>query len=413
MSAASTRPTAAEGLSPELAERFGPLLAEISAGAVGRERDRELPWAAVRSLREAGFGALRLPREAGGSGLGLADFFALLVELARADSNLPQLWRGHIAFVEHVLSLPAGESKERWLERLAAGEIVGNAQSEPGGSAFWRPETRIERSGEGWVVEGRKFYSTGSIFADWIYTSGADGEDHVSALVRADGSGVERIDDWDGFGQRLTGSGTTIFERAAAEEVTVHPRGERPSTTQNAVFQLVLLATLAGIGQRALDEALDFVRGRSRSAFTARVAVPSEDPQVHQVLGELAGLVLAARSSVQAVARTLEEVRELEIAGSASAVDVARAEVAVFTAQGVVVDLVLRATTDVFRVGGASATAEHRALDRHWRNARTVSSHNPEIFRAATVGKALLDGTSPHDQLAAAVAAQISQGVPA
>src|SRR5690606_20289533 len=197
--------------------------------------------------------------------------------------------------------------------------------------------------------------------------------------------------------------------RADAEDVTVHERGERPPSIEAAVFQLVLLATLAGIGQCALDDALEFVRGRSRSAFTARIAIPAQDPQVHQVLGEVAGLVHAARASVAAAARAVEDV--LAVGPGLSAGEGARAELAVFTAQGVVVDLVLRATTDIFRVGGASATAEHRALDRHWRNARTVSSHNPEIFRAAAVGRFLLTGETPHDQLAAVVAAQIDQGV--
>jgi len=397
------------------ATRFAPLFAEIASGAAARDRDRELPWGAVRDLRAAGFGALRLPVEAGGSGLGFTEFFELVVELARADSNLPQLLRGHIAFVEQVLSSPPSATRERWLARLADGELVGNAQSEPGAAPFWRPETRFEQTAGGWRVEGRKYYSTGSIFADWIYTSGAAGEDSVAALVRADGPGVERIDDWDGFGQRLTGSGTTIFTGAAVEDddVTVYPRGERPPTTQAAVFQLVLLATLAGIGRRALDDTVEFVRGRTRSAFTARIQTPAQDPQVQQVLGEVAGLVFAARASVVAAAHAVEPVLELEREGTATPDDVARADVAVFTAQGVVVEQVLRATTDIFRVGGASATAEHRALDRHWRNARTVSSHNPEIFRARAVGGFLLSGRTPHEQLAADVAAQISEGVPA
>ncbi|MDQ2624532.1 MAG: acyl-CoA dehydrogenase family protein, partial [Actinomycetota bacterium] len=226
------------------AERLAPVLAEIADGAVARERDRELPWEAVRALRESGFTALRLPVTVGGGGASLTEFFDVLVELARADSNLPQLLRGHIAFVEHVLASPEGEWRSRWLARLADGEILGNAQSEPGGSAFWRPSTRITRGDNGWQVDGRKFYSTGSLFADWIYTSGADGDDFVSALVRGDGEGVERIDDWDGFGQRLTGSGTTVFTaaRADAEDVTVHERGERPPSIEAAVFQLVLLA---------------------------------------------------------------------------------------------------------------------------------------------------------------------------
>lgn len=393
------------GAAEALRTRFAPILADVAAGAVGRELDGGLPVRDVRRLLDAGFGALRLPVEHGGAGARFTQLVDLLVDLARADSNLPQLLRGHVGFVELVLSGrgPAGTERERaaWLERIAAGALVGNAQSEGGETPFGRPATVITEDGSGWHVDGRKFYSTGSLLADWIYTSGRDGEEHVVALVPGAAEGVERRDDWDGFGQRFTASGSTVFRAVPVPREHVVVGGRDEPSTQPAVFQLVLLATLAGIGERALEDVVELVRGRRRAAFTARTEVPREDPQVQQVVGELAGLSFAATATVRAAAARLEEVLDAERAGPVDPADRASADSVVFRAQGVVVEHVLRLTSDLFRVGGASATARGRALDRHWRNARTVASHNPEVFRARMVGDHLLNGTPPPASVAA------------
>jgi alkylation response protein AidB-like acyl-CoA dehydrogenase len=56
-----------------------------------------------------------------------------------------------------------------------------------------------------------------------------------------------------------------------------------------------------------------------------------------------------------------------------------------------VVEVALRATTTLFEVGGASATDRDRALDRHWRNARTLSSHNPVVLQQRVIGDRLVN----------------------
>ena len=72
-----------------------------------------------------------------------------------------------------------------------------------------------------------------------------------------------------------------------------------------------------------------------------------------------------------------------------------RAELGVLRAQSVVIDQVLHATTEIFEVGGASAVEENLRLDRHWRNARVLSSHNPAIYRERQIGEYLLTGNLP------------------
>ena len=66
------------------------------------------------------------------------------------------------------------------------------------------------------------------------------------------------------------------------------------------------------------------------------------------------------------------------------------------------IEQVLEAATLVFEVGGASATSETRRLDRHWRNARVLASHNPAIQREAAVGNYHLNGTPSNERFSLA-----------
>lgn len=403
-----------------LRERFRPVFDAVAAGAARREQERVLPYEEVAALKDAGFGALRVPVEYGGSGVSLRQLFTLLTDLAAADSNLTQLWRGHFAYVEGTLLQPSSAHRDRWLFDVAAGTMIGNASSELTGTSLRDIRTALtaqDPPSGALALTGTKYYSTGSLYADWIAGSAVHDGERVGYAVRATAPGVERIDDWDGFGQRLTGSGTTHFT-----EVRVDPRNVRPFSPDapshvHSFFQLVLVASLAGIARAAAEDAAAFVRPRTRSYVNATTALPREDPQVLQVVGELAGRAFAADAVVLAAADLLDTAYERlraervggeqedagvpdgsgsDVSGSDGSCDpdgpgsvraaLDAADIAVSQAQLVAVDQALGAATHLFEVGGASATSTGRALDRHWRNARTISSHNPAIYKARSVG---------------------------
>ncbi|MFT3662225.1 MAG: acyl-CoA dehydrogenase family protein [Gordonia sp. (in: high G+C Gram-positive bacteria)] len=383
-----------------LTERFAPVFDRIAAGAVERETDRILPAEAVELLRESGFTRIRVPEEYGGLGASLPQFVRQLIALGKADSNLPQLLRGHVAFVETQSSHPDRESAGRWLRRIGSGAIVGNAQSENGNQSFWQNATTVVADGDEYLLNGKKFYSTGSLFADWIHTSAYfDAEHTANVLVRADAPGVERIDDWDGFGQRLTGSGTTIFEnvRVPAEDVEPYPNGQFKGTYLLAVLQLNHLATLAGIGQAAVDDTVAFVKQRRRNLINPSYPTPAADPQIQQVVGRIAGASFAATATTLAAAEAVGEVADAVVVGTATEAQFDAADVAVFAAQTAVIETVLGLVTELFEVGGSSAVTDRFRLDRHWRNARTLGQHNPAIYRQTLVGDHLLNGRSPSE----------------
>lgn len=413
MTAATTTDGGGTGLPADrlatLRARFAPLFATIRDGAAERELasgtpgDRQLPHAEVRALADAGFGRLRVPEDRGGFGVTLVELALLVADLAAADSNIAHLWRGHFGYTELVLLRPDSPARDEWLQRIVDGAIVGNATSERTGTTLADISTTVTPAGDSLRLDGRKFYSTGTLYADWIYLAADRDGERVTFAVDASASGVSSIDDWDGFGQRLTASGTTVFDGVAVDPSAVSAYRDAPLSHIQAFYQLYLLAVLAGIGQAVSDDAVAFVRPRTRTYIHANTAVPGEDPQVLAVLGRLSAGAFTARSLVAAAAGLLDTVVATNVPGPAgSAAGVSKslldaAENAVYQAQVEIGPRVLRSASELFEVGGASAADRTRALDRHWRNARVVASHNPAVYKERMVGEYALHGRGPVD----------------
>lgn len=380
----------------DLVARFASVFDEVGAEAVVRERERRQPFAEVEALRRSGFTRVTLPRELGGEEADHGELFELLAELARRDSNLAQLFRSHFSFIDRALHAPPSASRDRRLALVAQGLIHGNATFERGPAKVGSFATRVTRDEQGLRLDGTKYYSTGTLFADLVsVVADLDGE-MASVLLRTDAAGVRRLDDWQGFGQRMTGSGTTVFEGVRLDDDNLIPRDPDAPSHGGALVQLVLLAVLAGIGRAVVDDGIRFVRARTRSYSHASAAVPREDPLVQETIGELSAHSFAADAAVAAAATAIGRASAANRDGGdpeRQVVLVAAADVAVTRAQLVVIPAVLQAATALFEVGGASAVDAGLALDRHWRNARTVASHNPARYKARILGDHLLNDT--------------------
>lgn len=381
-----------------LAAAFRPIFARIAEGAVERETTRTLPTEALRWLKEAGFGTLRIPQQQGGFGATLPQLFQLLTELAEADSNLPQALRAHFAFVEDRLNQPDSAQRQSWFRRFADGELVGSGWTEIGTVKLGEVITKVSPVEHGWQLDGEKFYSTGSLYADWIdvYAQRSDNGRDVIALVNTHQAGVERDDDWDGFGQRLTGSGSTRFRQARVEQAHVFDFSER-FRYQTAFYQHVLLATLAGIGRAVKRDAAAGVANRTRTYSHGNAGRVKNDAQVLQVVGQISSWAWAVEATVQRATHSLQLAYELHNSGDEARIQQANvlAELESAQAQVVASELVPRAASELFNALGASDTRVSKALDRHWRNARTVASHNPVIYKIRNVGDWEVNGKEP------------------
>jgi len=384
-----------------LAAQFRPVFHRIAQDTAHRDHHRILAHEPIAWLRELRFGALRVPREFGGFGVSIEHLVELLIELAEADSNLPQALRSHFGFVERLQVEVEAEHRPVWLRRVGEGAIFGNATMERGDNTLGEMATTLTRVADGWRLNGEKFYSTGSLYADWLQVAARRDEpvppNHQSfAIVAADTPGVELVDDWTGFGQRASASGTTRFHDVHVPADQVFSYARNAATPMTAFYQITHLATLAGIARAIVRDVVTFVQRRKRVYSHGAGDSAAQDPLVQQVVGQLSAAAFTATALARAVAGRLGEADRARLRdGSSSDALLQQLELETSQAQIAVADAVLGAATKLFDVGGASALLEDLRLDRHWRNARTLASHNPTIYKARLVGDNAINGTPP------------------
>lgn len=370
-----------------LINKYRPVFEKIAAGTLQREQQRILPFEQIQWLKQVGFTAVRVPVEQGGDGASLTQLFQLLIELSKADSNLTQALRGHFAFVEDRLNAHRDNDQSHWFKRFVAGEIVGNAWTEIGAVKIGEVITQVTGREGQWRVDGKKYYTTGSIFAEWLdlYAQVTKTGESVIAATRTAQDGVKIDDDWDGFGQRMTGSGTTTLVNAEVDELI--PFDSR-FKYQTAFYQLFHLAALSGIAYAAVDEFKQQVRQRTRVFSHGNGERTDQDVQVLQVIGKASAQAYAAEAITLQAARASQQAYQAHFAQDEEREKQANIVAEIESAQGQVVisDLVLELTSKLFDTLGASAASSKKSLDRFWRNARVISSHNPIIYKEKIIG---------------------------
>ena len=319
--------------------------------------------------------------------------------LAEADTNVAHIFRNHFTFVERFLVGSTDERRQSWRQTVLDGGIVGLATTEldrPQTGGTYPLKTTLTPDGDGFRLRGTKYSSTGSLYADLILIRAtAAGDVGVTVVVPAAREGVELIDDWDGIGQRVTGTGTTNLHdvRVEAHEVIVdrdNPSYLLPYTS--TIAQLFVTAVNAGIVRATLRDAKTLLLGRGRNFYYAPSATASQDPVLQQAVGRIAADSFAAELVVLGAADRLVQAAEARHAGRPVDDLAHEAAVAAAKAKVIVDELALRSATALFDVGGASAATRGKNLDRHWRNARTLSSHNPASYKAQALGAYELHG---------------------
>ena len=391
---------------------FTDLLTQIRLGAKDRDLNDENPFDQVNALKRAGFGTLRLPSDLGGSNFTVRQLFSTVIDVATADPIVAHIFRTHFWFVEERLrTLTGGQERSdpgnnheprsrQWLTKVADGHIVGNAFSEKGSNAVGSLvfNTRLLPVPGGYRLTGEKYYSTGTLFADYLTVTATTDHDSVATvIVPADRDGVRLVDDWDGFGQRRTGTGTTVFTSVAVSDDEIladSPYDAEPvPTVQYAALQLYIHAVVAGVLQTIVEDGADLLRSRTRSFSHALSERPVDDPLYQRLLGELASTAYIARAAVLDAASAIEAATDSVRDGVPDPDLATEAQLKVAKVKVHLDDVAPEAATRLLELGGASAASRQRNLDRHWRNIRTITLHNPVAYKARVIGQNLLHGT--------------------
>jgi alkylation response protein AidB-like acyl-CoA dehydrogenase len=383
--------------SPELAA----LLAFIGEGASDRDRERRLPFPVIDAIRTARLGALRVEAEAGGGDATNRELFETVIRLGDADPNVAHILRNHFTFVERFVRGAIAPKHEKWRRAVVDGAIFGLAYGELDQARVGSKDasTVLTPEGDGYRLDGIKYYSTGTLYSDYVLVRAKLPSDGLaSAIIPATRAGVEIIDDWDGFGQKLTGSGTTILRDVRVEPDEVVPDTEGHFFTQSytgPVPQLILTAINAGILRNIQRDAAALVRRRERSYSHAPAERPADDPILQVTVGQIACNAFAAEATVLAAADALDRLDLARAGENQARYDAATHEASLQTSKAKIIvdELAIRSAGMLLDVGGASATKQSQNLDRHWRNARTLASHNPGAYKARAIGDHVINGT--------------------
>jgi len=370
------------------------LAAEFAEEASVRDRERRLPLPELERYSQSGLWGITVPREHGGAGVSRVTLAAVTAIISRADGSLGQIPQNHYYALEVLRVNGNADQQARFYARALAGDRFGNALAEVGTRTAAERRTRLTPDGQdGWRINGSKFYCTGALYAQWIPTATVDeGGIQRLAFVRRDSPGVEVIDDWSGFGQRVTGSGTVVFKDVAVprQDVLLLADPSAPANTIKPLAQLIHAAIDLGIGQAALADAVDFVRERSRPWIDAGVDEARHDPLTISEFGRLSVRLEAARALVARAGRILDIATT-----DATAEHIAAAAIAVAEARVLTTEASLAAGTKLFELSGTQSTLDHLNLDRHWRNARTHTLHDPVRWKIHAVGNYYLNDAPP------------------
>jgi SfnB family sulfur acquisition oxidoreductase len=369
------------------------LAAEFAADAATRDLDRELPHAQVAAFYRSGLGAVIIPRNYGGAGVSAVTIAEIFATISAADPSLGQIPQNHTAFLELLRYSPAEAQKRKFFTLALQGASFGNALAERHGKTTKDISTKLTRHGEDYVLNGQKFYATGALFSAYVPIGAVDDEGRVyRVVVPRTAPGLTITDDWNGMGQRTTASGTVTLENVfvpADHVIHVHEFAVLPNL-YGPMSQIIQAAIDLGIARAAIAETITFVKTRARPWMDSGKDTAAEDPFIISQIGRLEIDLHAAEAMLERAGETIDASRLALDAAAQTASSIAVAEAKVLTTE-----IAIEATNKLFELGGTRSAMADLNLDRHWRNARTHTLHDPVRWKFYAVGNYHLNGAAP------------------
>ena len=369
------------------------LAAEFAVDAAKRDRERILPAAELDRFSKSGLWGITVPKAYGGAGVSFATLAEVIKLISAADPSIGQIPQNHLAALDAIRFAGSEAQRQCWFSRALRGYRLGNAFSEAKSKHVGAFETTVTPQGDGYVVTGEKFYATGALFAHFIHIGavGPDGNVYLAIAPRG-AQGLRIVDNWSSFGQRTTASGNVFIDRVKVDPIAVIPAylgGVNPSSN-GSVSQIIQAAVDAGIARGAIEDTIAFVRKYTRPWIDSRQERGSEDVFTISQIGELEIKLHAAEALLERAGLAIDGIIEAPTEENVAAASVKVAEAKVLTTE-----IAILATNKLHELAGTRSTLAEFNLDRHWRNARTHTLHDPVRWKYFHVGNYALNGVAP------------------
>jgi len=369
------------------------LARDFASTASERDRKRSWPVQELDAFSQSGLWSINVPKKFGGPELSYVTLSKVIEIISAADPSLGQIPQNHLGVIAAIRTVSDPAQQKLLFGEALRGVRFGNAFSEFGSKRAVDFETKFVDAGDHVVVTGRKFYSSGALLAHLVPIVALDSEGRAFyAIAERDAPGLSVIDDWSGFGQRTTLSGTVILDNVRVPKTHLVPgyKGYDHPTADGAIFQIIQAAVDTGIATAAIDDTIDFVRNRTRAWVDSGREKATQDPYTIQAIGDLKLRLSATRALLDRAGLAVDRA-----VATPSPESVAEAQIAVAESKIFSTETALVATNKLFELAGTrSVLAEHN-LDRHWRNARTHTLHDPVRWKYAIIGDYHLNGVHP------------------
>lgn len=373
------------------------IAALLEEKAAERDRQREVPADIVDLFSNSGLWGISVPKAYGGAEVSYATLAEVIAIISAADPSLGQIPQNHYCLLEDIRLQGTEEQKQYFFTLVLQGHRFANALSETGGKNVQDIQTRLVADGDDYRINGRKGYCTGSLYAHWIGVLALDEQDRAQlAFVPRNTPGLVIVDDWDSIGQRTTSSGTVLVQDLKVPAFNLFPthRSYDNPTLAGPFAQITTAAIDLGIAQGALRDTIRFVREQARPWIDSGLDKASEDPLTIIQVGHLDIRIEAAQALLERAGKVLDRAKP-----GPNLDNVAEASVAVARAKVLTTEVALEASNKLFELGGTRSTLRQHNFDRHWRNARVHTLHDPVRWKYHVVGNWRLNGIKPprHD----------------
>ncbi|MGG6830932.1 UNVERIFIED_CONTAM: SfnB family sulfur acquisition oxidoreductase [Staphylococcus haemolyticus] len=359
-----------------------------------RDQQRLLPFAEIDLFSQKGLGGMRIPKQYNGAFVANKTLAHVFRIINKADSSVGQIPQNQIALLNMIEIMGTEEQKRFIYNEILKGKRLANGGPERNTKDTKTLATTLTFENGRYFVDGEKFYSTGSSFAHWLAIKAIHPEGHVVlTIVDRNANGVEVIDNWNGFGQRTTSSGTVKLQHVEVDPLLIFDErllGNQPSY-RGAYSQLMQVAIDVGIAEAAFADTLTAVH-KARPIVDAQVEKASLEYYTLQEVGKSSVLLDAAILLLDEAAEYLDELDQLE---SVTDEQAAKASILVAEAKVYANDAALHISEKLLELGGSRSSLSQHNLDQHWRNARVHTLHDASRWKYYFIANYLLNGVLP------------------
>ncbi|MGS0707813.1 SfnB family sulfur acquisition oxidoreductase [Acinetobacter sp. ANC 3781] len=368
------------------------LVEQFKQNAVQRDAERILPFEEIEAYSQSGLWAITVPKQYGGAEVSSYTVAQVIALMSGVDGSIGQIPQNHFYGLEILRNTGTEQQKQKLYAEVLKGARFGNALAEFKTKTAAQKQTAISAVDGGYIVNGEKFYCTGSLFAHRIPTLVKDehGREFLAFIPRQS-QGLELVDDWSGFGQRTTGSGTVKFSNVfvEAEDVIPFDTAYLKPTISGPFAQLMHASIETGIARAAFEETLIRVR-QARPWIDSGVDKATDDPLTLFELGRIVADVRASEVLLKQAARSIDAAKP-----QPTVENIAKASIDVAKVRAHSTETALKASSKLIELAGSRGSQREDGLDRFWRNARVHTLHDASRWKYYFIANHVLNGVLP------------------